>query len=98
MDIGPISEVAPFYVAINVNPEIYAATLTWVDSSSTLLLTYYAVPDASDEVENLCDLALAELLSQFFRVEKADISVIREPQSQLVSKLEGLVYLRGVLP
>jgi len=86
---------AKVIVARNLNEKVIAATIGWNEEASNLMLTYYVDGAASEDEQELCELALTELLAEFSDVKLANSKCLdAHGVFGELGGLKGLVYLR----
>lgn len=82
-------------VGRNRNDKIVATTVAWDESLSRLSLTYYIDGLVSEDELEHCDLALTELLAEFYDVTVADNQCVSVSLDGFdANQLSGLVYSR----
>lgn len=72
-----------------------AASVDWSDEAAKLVLTYYFDRQPTEEDEELCELALGDLIAEFSEISEAVNECIHLHPGASLSSLERIVYTKN---
>jgi len=82
-------------VARNLNQNVTAAAAHWEPATSCLTLSYCLDDLNEEDSQELCELALTELLAEFPEIEMAQSQIVQgKTGDPALEQLDGLAYLK----
>ncbi len=91
MERQQLERAAKVISARNVTPNVKMVTIGWDSANAKLTLRYYTDTAPSDDDEEFCEIALAELIAEFPDIRKADTACLLS-RGPSVEHAEGIVY------
>ena len=94
MNIERLLFISRMFVARNVTEHVVKATISWDDIEARLSLVYYFDHPPNDDDEELCEIALTELLAEFSEIRSAATQSCQIANNGETASLEKIVYSR----